>query len=231
MFDFNISNVQAVSNSKKALAPWGIYDVEFKGCEVKEFQGKTDPTLTFKVLKTRFEGEEGYFEETIFFPKESDAVRQKYQNAQGHDYEVASNWERTKTFIAQLATVLNPEGFKKMQEMSSKFKGFDDMCKALITILTPKIGTKTKIKLIGRTKQDGTVEAVLPKFVGVNKEGQLFTSDNFIGDNLYFKPFEEGKRAAFLNAKPTPMAAANDPILNIPEADRVEGLDLSSLIE
>jgi hypothetical protein len=230
MFDFNISNVQAVSNSKKALAPWGIYDVEFKGCEVKEFQGKADPTLTFKVLKTRFEGEEGYFEETIFFPKESDAVRQKYQNAQGHDYEVASNWERTKTFIAQLATVLNPEGFKKMQEMSGKFKGFDDMCKALITILTPKIGTKTKIKLIGRTKQDGTVEAVLPKFVGVNKEGQLFTSDNFIGNNLYFKPFEEGKRAAFLNAKPTPMAAA-DPILDIPETDRVEGLDLSSLIE
>jgi hypothetical protein len=104
------------------------------------------------------------------------------------------------------------------------------MCKALITILTPKIGTKTKIKLIGRTKQDGTVEAVLPKFVGVNKEGQLFTSDNFIGNNLYFKPFEEGKRAAFLNAKPTPMAAA-DPILDIPETDRVEGLDLSSLIE
>lgn len=232
MFDFSISNVQAVSNSKKRLAPWGIYDVEFKGCEVKEFKGKIDVTKTFKTLKTRFEGEDGYFEETIFFPKESDAVRQKYQNAQGHDYEVPSNWERTRTFIAQLASVLNPEGFKKMQEMSSKFKSFDDMCQALITILTPKIGTKTKLKLIGKTKQDGTVEAVLPKFVGVNKEGQLFTSDNFVGNNLFFTPYEESRRAAFMNAKPTAMeTTTNNDLFGVPEADRVEGLDLSSLIE
>ena len=82
--------------------------------------------------------------------------------------------------------------------------------------------------MIGRTKQDGTVETVLPKFVGVNKEGQLFTSDNFIGDNLYFTPYEEGRRAAFLNAKPTNIETNS---IDIPEADRVEGLDLSSLIE
>lgn len=226
MFNFDITEVQAVSNSKKRLSPWGIYDVEFKGCKVESFTGKKDPTETFKVLRTRFEGADGYYEETIFFPKEKDSQRPKYQNAQGHEYEVASNWERTKTFIAQLASVLNPEGFAKMQEMSNKFKSFDDMCAALITILDPKIGTKTKLKLIGKTKQDGTVEAILPKFVGVNKEGVLFTSDNFIGNNLFFTPYEEGKRSAFLHATPTPMETTE----TIPEADRVEGLDLSSLI-
>lgn len=226
MFDFNITGVQATSNNKKRLSPWNIYDVEFKGCKVESFAGKADPSKTYKVLRTRFEGEEGYFEETIFFPKEEDAKRPVYQNAQGHEYSVPSNWERTRTFIAQLASVLNPEGFSKMQEMSSKFKNFDDMCAALITILDPKIGTKTKLKLIGKTKKDGTVEAVLPKFVGVNKEGVLFTSDNFIGNNLFFTPYEEGRRAAFLNATPTPMETTEE----IPEADRVEGLDLSSLI-
>ena len=35
-----------------------------------------------------------------------------------------------------------------------------------------------------------------------------------------------------MNAKPTTMeATTNTDLLNIPEADRVEGLDLSSLIE
>ncbi len=112
-----------------------------------------------------------------------------------------------------------------MQEMSSKFKGFEDMCKALIAITDSKKGTKTNLKLIGKTRQDGTVEAVLPKFVAVNKQGELFVSDNFIGNNLFFTPYEEGKRAEFLNAKPTNMPD------NVPEEDKVEGLDLSSLID
>lgn len=226
MFDFSINNVQATSSSKKTLNAWGIYSVEFKGCKVEEFQGRKDPSQSYKVLRTRFEGADGYYEETIFFPREEDAVRPKYQNAQGHDYEVPSAWERTKYFIAQLATVINPEGFKKMQEMSSKFKGFEDMCNALITITNPKIGMQTNLKLIGKTKQDGTVTAVLPKFVAINKEGTLFVSDNFIGENLFFTPYEEGKRAQFLNATPTVMA--DDPI---PAEDKVEGLDLSSLID
>lgn len=226
MFDFNISTTPATSSSKRRLAPWGIYPVKFNGCEIVEFDGKKDPTQHYKTLRVSFEGEDGYFSETIFFPKESDAVRQKYQNAQGHDYEVPSDWERTKTFIAQLATVINPDGFKKMQEMSSKFKGFEDMCKALIAITDPKKGTETNLKLIGKTKQDGTVEAVLPKFVAVNKEGSLFVSDNFIGNNLFFTPYEEGKRAQYLNAKPSVM-----PEETVPEEDKVEGLDLSSLID
>lgn len=226
MFDFNISNTPAVSTSKKRLAPWNIYPVTFNGCEIVEFDGKKDTTQHYKTLRVSFEGENGYYTETIFFPKESDGVRQKYQNSQGHEYETPSNWERTKTFIAQLATVLNPKGFEKMQEMSSKFKGFEDMCKALIAITDPKKGTKTNLKLVGRTKQDGTVEPVLPKFVVVNKEGELFVSDNFIGENLYFTPYEEGKRAEFQNAKPTKM-----PDNDVPEEDKVEGLDLSSLID
>jgi hypothetical protein len=226
MFDFNISNTPSVSTSKKRLQPWNIYPVTFTGCEVSEFEGKKDPSKTYKVLRINFEGEDGVYSETIFFPTDEDGKRQTYQNAQGHDYEVPSNWERTKTLIAQVATVLNPEGFKKMQEMSSKFKNFDDMCKAFIAITDSKKGTKTNLKLIGRTKKDGTVEAILPKFVAINKEGELFVSDNFIGNNLYFTPYEEGKRAQFLNAKPTTM-----PDTEVPEEDKVEGLDLSSLID
>lgn len=39
-FNFGISNDSAVRNTRQQLKPWGIYDVEFKGCEIREFDGK-----------------------------------------------------------------------------------------------------------------------------------------------------------------------------------------------
>lgn len=39
-FNFGISAESAVRNSRRPLAPWGIYDVKFMGCEVREFAGK-----------------------------------------------------------------------------------------------------------------------------------------------------------------------------------------------
>ena len=209
MFDFNI-NTPAVNNSKRRLAPWEIYDVTFEGCSVQEFKGKTDPNATYKVLRIRFENEDGYYEESIFFPQNEDSIRPKYQASDGHEYEAPSRWERTKMVIAQLAEVINPEGFKKMQEIASKFRSFDDMCAALIKITDPKKGTKTKLKLLGRVNKNGSVEAVLPRIVGINKEGVLFVSDNFIGNSLYFTPYEEGKRAQYKNAAPTAPADAVD---------------------
>ena len=67
MFDFNISTTPATSSSKRRLAPWGIYPVKFNGCEIVEFDGKKDPTQHYKTLRVSFEGEDGYFSETIFF--------------------------------------------------------------------------------------------------------------------------------------------------------------------
>lgn len=226
MFDFNFGSESAVSNSKKRLAPWDIYKVRFNGCEISEFDGKKDPSQHYKTLKVNFEGDEGYYTETIFFPKDGDTEVKEYPSSNGGTYKVPSNWDRTKKFIAQLATVINPEGFKKMCSMASKFKNFEDMCKALIAITDPKKGMEVELKLIGRAKNDGTIEACLPKFVAYNKEGQLFVSDNFIGKNLFFSPWEEGKRAQYKNVKPTPVED-----IAIPAEDKVEGLDLSSLIE
>lgn len=226
MFNFDFDSTSAVSNSKKRLNPWDIYKVKFNGCEIREFDRKSDPTQHYKVLQVNFEGDDGYYSESIFFPKDGDTEVKEYPSSNGGTYKVPSNWDRTKYFIAQLATVLNPEGFKKMCSMTGKFKTFDDMCKALITITDPKKGTEIELKLVGKTKKDGTVEACLPKFVAYNKEGQLFVSDNFIGKNLFFSPWEEGKRAQFKNAKPTPVED-----ITILTEDKVEGLDLSSLYE
>lgn len=175
---------------------------------------KKDPNAIYDILKVRFEGEDGYYEESIFYPKEGDDKRPKYTNKDGHEYEAASSLDRTMTFIAQMAGVLNPDGFKKMQELSSKFKTFDDLAKTFVAIMTPVKGKETKLKLVGRNR-NGNIVAALPKICAINKQGERFTCDNFVGDRLFFSSYEEGERNKYLNAKPT----------NISDIDTSVGID------
>lgn len=189
------------------LKPWGIYPVKFQGIEEREIQGKKDPSKTYKILTAKFEGENGYYNEDTFFPNEDSVKRNTYTNKEGHEVEMPSSFEQIMTYIAQLAGVLNPEGFKKMQAASSKFKSFDDVCKALNQILTPKVGTECFIKLVGRNR-DGRIQPALPRITALNKEGKVFTSDNFISlkqDILAFTEYEETQIKAYKNAKPTSM--------------------------
>lgn len=204
-FNFgSLATTQATSSTQQRLKPWGIYPVKFAGARKEVIQGKKDPNATYEILKVRFDSEDGYYEESIFYPKDGDAKRPVYKNKEGHEYEGASSFERTMTFIAQVAEVLNPTGFKKMQEASSKFKSFDDVVTAFIKITDPVKGKETNLKLVGRN-QNGNIVPSLPKFVAVNKEGEKFTCDNFIGDKLFFSDYEEGRKAEYLNAKPTAM--------------------------
>lgn len=210
MSEFNfgsLATTQATSNVQQRLKPWDIYPVKFAGARIETIQGKKDPTQTYTILKVRFDGEDGFYEESIFYPKAGDDVRPEYTSKDGHKYLGASSFDRTMTFIAQVAEVLNPEGFAKMQAASSKFKTFDDVAKAFIQITDKAKGKETKLKLVGRT-QNGSLQAALPKFVAVNKQGERFCCDNFLGDKLFFSAYEEGKRAEYLNAKPTTMGTA-----------------------
>lgn len=231
-FDFgSLSSTSGVSSVSKRLAPWGIYSVKFMGARKETIKGKKDTSAIYDILKVRFEGEEGYYEESIFYPKEGDDQRPTYINRDGHEYQGASSFERSMTFIAQVSEVLNPEGFKKMQEMSSSFKSFDDVVKAFITITDKAKGKETKLKLIGRT-QNGSVVAALPKFVAVNKNGEKFACDNFIGDNVFFSPYEENKIKEFKSAKPTDMSNTEEPS-DLPFDSDVKGsedIDFSSLL-
>lgn len=199
-----LSETKGVSTSK-TLKPWDIYEVKFMGCRVDEIKGKKDPDMTYKILKVRFEGADGYFEESIFFPKEDDVKRPTRTNKEGHEIEMPSSFERTMTFIAQLGETINPELYAKMKAMSSKFKSFDDVCAALIKVTDPKKGTTTHLKLIGKTNRDNRVIAALPYFVSLNKDGDVWTSDNFIGDKLDFTDYELTQKKAYASAKPTTM--------------------------
>ena len=235
MLDFSInSSVSAVSNSIKQLAPFAIYDVKYEKSEIAEFDGKKDPGKHYKTLRVRFSNADGYYEETIFFPTPADGEPKEYERPDGTKQKFPSNWDRIKFFMAQVMTVLNPEGYKKFCEASSKFKDFEMMANAFIKVLEPAMGKETKLKLMGRTDESGNVHATLPKFLSYNRDGQLYISTNFIGDRVFFSTYEEGQVQKFKNAKPTAMPdLAADPLAITPKAEEAKKddvIDLDSLL-
>lgn len=201
MFNFGISKESAVRTTKQQLKPWNIYDVKFMGCEVREFKGVKDPNATYKVLDIKFENEDGYFTVTKFFPKEGDDKRMTVDTKNGGKRELASNFEELMNIVKQTAEILTPEGFKKMSELSSKFKSFDDVTKALIAVTDKVKGCETKIKLIGRNRNNRIV-AEIPTITSVF-DGAATITDNYIGNKLFFSDYEEGRRKEYLNSKPT----------------------------
>jgi hypothetical protein len=234
MFNFGISKESAVKTVRPQLKPWNIYDVKFMGCEVREFAGKKDPSVTYKVLDIKFENEEGYFTVTKFFPKAGDDVRREVDAKNGGKRELASNFEELMNIVKQTAEVLTPEGFKKMSEVSPKFKSFDDVAKTLIAVTDKVKGCETKIKLVGRNR-DNRVVAEIPNITSVF-DGVATITDNYIGSKLFFSDYEESKRAEYLKSKPTDMKSSkSDALLDVEETSPVspmddEELDLDNLL-
>ena len=235
MFNFGISKESAVKTVRPQLKPWNIYDVKFMGCEVREFAGKKDPSVTYKVLDIKFENEEGYFTVTKFFPKAGDDVRREVDTKNGGKRELASNFEELMNIVKQTAEVLTPEGFKKMSELSPKFKSFDDVAKTLIAVTDKVKGCETKIKLVGRNR-DNRIVAEIPNITSVF-DGVATITDNYIGSKLFFSDYEESKHAEYLKSKPTDMKSSkSDALLDVEETSPVspmddEELDLDNLLQ
>ena len=70
--NFNLSATPSVSTSKPRLKPYEIHRVKLAEAKVETLKGKKDPDAVYEILKVRFENNEGYYEESIFFPKEGD---------------------------------------------------------------------------------------------------------------------------------------------------------------
>lgn len=209
----SLSTAQGVATGSKRLKSWEIHKVKFMGCRVEELKGKKDPNAVYKLLITRFENETGYYEERIFFPNDDSAVRPRFTNSNGHEYEGASTWEQIQTFIMQLLTNINPDKVKNFQAASSKFKSFDDVCAALIKLTDPFKEKEVYIKLIGKTDSEGRLNPAFPRICGVNKQGELFVSDNFISTKegvLGFSDYEENKMKEVKSAKPTSMSKVDE---------------------
>lgn len=226
-FNFAISSDSAVRNTRRLLTPWEIHDVKFKGAEIREFNGRKDPNAHYKLLSIKYENEDGYFNVDMFFPKDGDDKKLEFDGANGGKVQMASSFETTMAIIKQTAQILNPKGFEQMQKISTKFKSFDDVAAAFIKITTPVIGTDIKIKLTGKNR-DGKIVPQIPRILALNKKGEAFICDNYIGTKLFWSGYEATKRDEFLKATPTDPEKVEEEV----ESEKTEdnGFDLDSLL-
>lgn len=239
MAEFNFGGIQETSavNSSKGLKPWGIYAVNFDGLELEEMKGKKDPSAVYKTIKMKFSGEDGVFSKNLFIPStEEDAKRPEYENKDKHKYEGPSRFETFKWTLLQLAQVVNPEGYKKLQEQSSKIRSMEDFIKLVVTVANAKKGAATKLKLTGRTTEDGKTYAEIPRIVSVSKEGKLYVSDNFVGEKVEFTAYELEKVKAYNTAKPTDVESVvskdtPDSVSNNKEVKDLDKIDFDKLLE
>lgn len=207
--NFSINSNESSISSKRntRLKPFEIHTVTFDGAEIKS--GTSKAGNEFKLLQLTFSNKNGIAEPTIFWPDlERDGIREVRTAKDGHEYETPSRWEQTKTVISQTLETLSPEGFKKMQELSSKFKTFDDMANVFVKLVNKCIGTEVDVKFNGYVNKQGYMQLTFPNIVGINKKGELFVSDNYIGHgNLGLSEYEMRKAKDLTETKPTKMSA------------------------
>ena len=232
-FNFNFSGTPTPSNVTY-LKPYGIYDnVEID--KIEEKTGNKQDGGTWRCLNITFKNENGIYIERLFIPdpnNEKDVERREGES-NGNKWMFCSNCEVFMARIASIASAYNPEGYKKMQEASSKFKSFDDVVKYFKAVISKAPGAKTSIKLVG-TKKDSGIYAALPNALGTKllDDGtwDVYPIRAF-GDNLAFTNYEKKKKEEYENAKPSSAPSKkneNPDTLGVDSAE--EDIDYDSLL-
>lgn len=235
MTAFNFGNLdkQQVENNSRTLAPFNIYEVTFDGLELNDIKGRKDPNATYHTLKMSFSCKDGSYTNNLFIPQNpaEDCVRPKYANPSGGEREAPSRFENFELTVCQLCKAINPEGYEKMQELSKngKIKTMDDFIAVAMKVANAKKGATTHLKLVGRTS-NGATYANIPNVAALNKAGELYPGNNFVGDNLAFSSWEMQKANEFKNAKPSKVDEQASELDKANTTENViEGLDLNNL--
>jgi len=205
MGNFNFGSIAKVSTetSGNYLRPYNVYkNVKFAGVS-EPLTGNTKDGGTWKAWDFTFEAPEGIYNERIFEPTEKSQTRAKVTNANGHETELPSEFERTLYFAAQVVEAFRPEKAEAFKKQCEKITTFDDFIKCLKTVLSNPSKT-AELLLTGRT-YEGSVYAKLPNFVRIGKDGNPYTSEKFVGENLALSSYELQKKKEYESAKPTNM--------------------------
>jgi hypothetical protein len=209
--------------SKKALRPWGIYKVKLTETEEKSGQGKKDPTSTWKALVLHFEGEEGTYQESIFYPKEGDDQRREVENtdSKGNKYTTVlpSSLDQLQCKMVHFIGVVGgKEAYETFAEKGAKLDC--DSVMKLFKIILDKyvVGKEFYLKLTGRKekkdgKETGNVYAMIPNIAAVNRTTQIaYCKENFASvapEVLGFSTWEIGQKHEYEARKPTVMKEAS----------------------
>lgn len=206
---FNLNNVNGTAVVR--LKAWGIYDVVFKGIEL--VKGKNKEGNEWKAMKIKFSGEEGIFEPLVFCPGEGGGERITGETG-GRKWELPSALEQLQCTVAHVMANLAPEMVEKFSKAASGLaipEDFEKLVEIMNKALAKAVNKQTKLKLVGNNKG----YASLPNFVGINKEGEVYINNNWLGDTVAFSDYEVKKMNEQKNAKPT---AVKDDLDNTDDA-------------
>ena len=190
-----VENVKTTGNS--SLEPNKIHEVTFDGCALRTIESAKGK---FEVLDIKFSNDTGSFTDAVFDPGED-------IDQDGMYGKTPSNVKALAIKIKHLLDAVYPENAPKVSQLSGSW---NDIRKQIVELTNPGIGTKTKIKLMGREAKnpDGTT-SIFPQFpgffAGYTKAGALYLKTPFIGNNVYFKSSELDRIKKMVEAKPTEM--------------------------
>lgn len=202
-FSMNLKGIDAVSTVQHALPGGEIYEVTLDSVKFTKVPNKENESNPHQTLKIRFSNAEGYFEETIWAPKEGDLERKTSKNGK----PMASNFETFCLKLAHFGTQLSPKGYEKFIGKSFDLpEKFEEMCNYFEKIMAPAIGKTTHIKLSTRRVKN-SFYGCLPFFTRIDDTNKAIVSSNFLGDNLAFSSYELDQIKAVRNSAPTNMGS------------------------
>lgn len=225
--NFTFSNTAGASQStsKPRLEGNKIHEVKFVGAEIQDIEGVKNPGTIYKVIKLKFENEEGVFEHTVFEPRDSDFERRAntfMRNGVEESIPQPSNVESMMLLFKHVIDSVNPAIAKEIDDGTKNLgaKTWDDLRKLVAKILDVGKGTVVKIKLLKNKKG----EAIFPGyFTGLSKpdpvtnESKVYMRNNFVGKNLAFSTYEAQRINNESNATPTKIDPFKED-LGMPEA-------------
>lgn len=217
-FSFSATAGASQSTVKTRLAGNEIHEVTFAGVAKNSFDSKKTGE-TYEVITLTFENKDGVYEHTVFGPRAEDFERkeQEYKDKKTDEMRTIpqpSNVESMMLLFKHAIDTINPKIASAIDSGTKNLAAadWDGIRDIVLQILTPGIGKiHTKIKLI----KDKTGQGRFPGFfAAVNKEGQCYLRNNFIGEQVSFTPYEVTRMNNMATATPTDMtAASNDNLL------------------
>jgi hypothetical protein len=226
-FSFDATAGASQSTTKPRFKGNEIYNVKFAGCEIQDIQGVKDPTALYKVIKFRYENDNGYYEHTVFEPRPDDFKRGEndFKNKNGNIEKIptASNVESMMLFFKHNMDAFTPAIAKKIDngEQSLVAKDWDTLRNLVNTIMEKGKDVENKIKLIIDNKGEPRFPGF---FTGISREGKAYIRNNFIGQNIAFTPYEMKKIQDFSEAKIEHTSNYN---LSEPREPKSDDLDLN----
>lgn len=221
-FSFDATAGASQSTTKPRLAGNDIYTVKYEGSEIQDYQGKVDPTKTYRVLKMKFGNEDGVYEHTIFEPTEKDFVRQNSEftkNGKTEKIEQPSGVESMMLFFKHIIDAFYPTLAEAIdrKEKSITAPDWDKLRKLIITTMEPAIGNESGIKLV---KNKNSRDAQFPGyFAGLTKDGKAYIRNNFAGKKLAFTAYEATAMKQAATAKPSNI---DDAFAAEPKSDNID---------